>query len=181
MCMLQIYKSYSNGQGSILKSLTSQLNRGLIRHFGKSFNDNRYNNLAKLLDNEPHDSPYNTQALLQRLEELSPQFLDADSNGENLQAWSEPFQQFRQEANITIAERRVFRTENGLFGCGPLDIEAEDEVWIVAGSKTPLVLRRNVNSSYILLGDSYVHGCMHGHTVEQLQSEGRYWVDIVIQ
>jgi hypothetical protein len=179
--MVQVYKSYSNGQGSILKSLTSRLNKSLIRHFGKSFNDDRYDNLAKLLDNEPHDSPYNSQALLQRLEKLLPQFLNTDLNRKNLQAWSEPFQQFRQEANITIAERRVFRTDNGLFGCGPLDIEAEDEVWIVAGSKTPLVLRRKVNSSYILLGDSYVHGCMHGQTLEQLQAEGRSWVDIIIQ
>jgi len=49
---------------------------------------------------------------------------------------------------------------------GPLEIEMTDEVWILAGAKTPLVLRDGSPERKKLLGEAYVHGLMHGEVLD---------------
>jgi hypothetical protein len=53
------------------------------------------------------------------------------------------------------------------LGTGYLSIEAGDELWIVSGSPAPLVLRRTgaLDNEFIIVGEAYVHGIMHGETV----------------
>lgn len=57
--------------------------------------------------------------------------------------------------------RRVFITNKGLLGLGPSHQRRGDEVWILAGGSTPVLLRRH-GSAMELLGESYVHRLMHG-------------------
>jgi hypothetical protein len=62
---------------------------------------------------------------------------------------------------------RPFLTDTGYLGTGYLSIEAGDELWIVSGSPAPLVLRRTgaLDNEFIIVGEAYVHGIMHGETV----------------
>lgn len=57
--------------------------------------------------------------------------------------------------------RRVFRTHNGLLGTGARSLKSGDEIWVIGGSKVPLIMRRLPNGNYRLVGESYVHGIMH--------------------
>lgn len=67
--------------------------------------------------------------------------------------------------------RRLFRTRDmNLLGTGPRSVERGDEVWILAGGEVPYILRRtdpsskttNGESRHRLVGETYVHGIMHG-------------------
>jgi hypothetical protein len=66
--------------------------------------------------------------------------------------------------DITLYYRRVFRTTRQLLGVGPTRLREGDQVWILAGAATPYALREvdAENKKYQLLGESYVHGTMHG-------------------
>ncbi|CAG7557892.1 unnamed protein product [Fusarium equiseti] len=64
----------------------------------------------------------------------------------------------------TYMGHRPFLTGSGYLGMGLESIEAGDEVWIVKGSPTPLVLRRE-GDKFGLIGESYVHGVMRGEAV----------------
>lgn len=44
-----------------------------------------------------------------------------------------------------------------------------DQICILLGSKTPVVLRKNIEQScYKLVGHAYVHGVMHGEALSWL-------------
>ena len=59
--------------------------------------------------------------------------------------------------------RRFYVTANGLLGTGTRSVGAGDEVWLLQGACVPFVLRRNPESNrFILIGESYVRGAMHG-------------------
>ncbi|KAH8745035.1 hypothetical protein BGZ57DRAFT_742173, partial [Hyaloscypha finlandica] len=53
--------------------------------------------------------------------------------------------------------RRFFFTEKGYLGLGPNKIEAQDQVCIIFGGKTPFILRK-VEEHYKLIGEAYIHG-----------------------
>ncbi len=48
------------------------------------------------------------------------------------------------------------------LGLAPDSVAVEDEVWIIAGSPVPFILRPVGNNKYKLIGEVYVHGIMHG-------------------
>ena len=71
---------------------------------------------------------------------------------------------------IEITGRRLFRTSVPVYmGIGPENISPEDEVWIIAGSTFPLILRRllapNLDSpktaAYSVVGESYIDDIHH--------------------
>ncbi|RFN45505.1 hypothetical protein FIE12Z_10268 [Fusarium flagelliforme] len=64
----------------------------------------------------------------------------------------------------THVGHRLFLTDSGYLGMGYESVEVGDEVWIVRGCPTPLVLRRE-GESFSLIGESYVHGVMNGEAV----------------
>lgn len=73
-----------------------------------------------------------------------------------------------------------FATEKGLFGLGPLSVQEGDEVYVLRGGKMPFVLRDKRGqgeSGHILIGESYVHGIMHG---EECEREGFAWDRVTI-
>ncbi|KAI2606396.1 HET-domain-containing protein [Hypoxylon fragiforme] len=63
---------------------------------------------------------------------------------------------------------RLFRTARGHLGCGTLSCEAGDSIWIVQGSKVPLIFRpaeRPGSRAFHLVGGTYVHGFMQGEAL----------------
>lgn len=73
---------------------------------------------------------------------------------------------------------RFFRTENFL-GLGTESMEVGDTVWIVPGSRVPLIMREHTLSSAgavtercELVGATYLHGLMHGEALDGIPSEG---------
>ena len=57
--------------------------------------------------------------------------------------------------------RRFFRTQKGYMGLGPKDIRNGDTVSVLRGGQVPFILRK-LDETYILIGESYVHGIMNG-------------------
>ncbi|KAM5344855.1 hypothetical protein ACJ41O_010717 [Fusarium nematophilum] len=71
--------------------------------------------------------------------------------------------------------RGVFLTDEGHLGMGVPSVAEGDSLWVVSSCPVPLVLRAEVDGSYQLIGDSYVHGVMHGEAID-----GAEWQDICI-
>lgn len=71
--------------------------------------------------------------------------------------------------------RRPFLLDNKYIGCGPKSTEEGDEVWVLMGSRTPLVLRRTeIDGEYTLIGEAYVHGIMYG----EFMDDQRPWLSL---
>lgn len=78
-----------------------------------------------------------------------------------------------------LVNLRLFRTARGFLGLGPLSLQHGDEVWILPGATVPIVLRKASEiNRYRVVGDSYVHGFMHG---EALSRDGLEFVNIEIE
>ncbi|KAI1500785.1 heterokaryon incompatibility protein-domain-containing protein [Biscogniauxia marginata] len=67
---------------------------------------------------------------------------------------------------------RLFRTSRGHLGLGTKSCRKGDLVWIVPGSRVPLILR-NVDGKgplrYRLVGGTYLHGFMQGESLSELE------------
>ena len=74
--------------------------------------------------------------------------------------------------------RKLVIIHPGGLGLAPDSVQIGDEVWILAGSQVPFILR-SVDGSprrYKLIGEAYVHGIMHGEAMEGVdlnQLDGR--------
>lgn len=75
----------------------------------------------------------------------------------------------------TLSTRRPAVTEQGHFACVFQASLVSDEIWILSGCPTPLVLRKD-GQRYSLVGEAYVHGVMHGEAV----NEDSKWEDLEI-
>ena len=67
-------------------------------------------------------------------------------------------------------ERQFLRTEEGYIGTGPSRTAAGDKVVILYGSILPFVLREHGEGRYLLVGEAYIHGLMHGEALKQHQN-----------
>lgn len=94
---------------------------------------------------------------------------------------------FRAQFGTLNGGRRLFVTDHQRYlGLGPMSMQPGDEVWVVKGSRVPILLR-NVDEDdeelevdvkgkgtrkygrgayYKYIGDLYVHGIMHGEAAE---------------
>ncbi|KAF5724193.1 heterokaryon incompatibility (het-6OR allele) [Fusarium mundagurra] len=66
--------------------------------------------------------------------------------------------------STTLFNRRPAITEEGYFACVFESMLVGDEIWVVSGCPTPLVLRSK-GQQYSLIGETYVHGIMHGEAI----------------
>jgi hypothetical protein len=67
-------------------------------------------------------------------------------------------------------KRRLFHTHNGLFGLGPLAMQAGDVVAILYGGFTPFVLRPR-GERFLLVGECYVNDVMGEDALEVCERE----------
>ncbi|CAH0058620.1 unnamed protein product [Clonostachys solani] len=64
--------------------------------------------------------------------------------------------------------RSLLITAKGYVGLGPLDVEEGDIISIFHGVTVPLVLRKQTKAEYhSFIGETYVHGIMHGEEVAE--------------
>ncbi|KAH8676496.1 heterokaryon incompatibility protein-domain-containing protein [Tricladium varicosporioides] len=168
---------YKHTEGTLKERIKGKLHALMYHKFGWSINEKTITKWAKLFDSEPATSLYNTEMFLQKLSAIGDHFgnLNDDSSRDEL---SRPMSKFREERNLTLGiERHLFRTDGGLLGAGPLETQIGDEVWILLGSKTPVMLRDGSAGNKMLLGEAYVHGIMHGEVVDL----GLDAVDVVLE
>ena len=64
-------------------------------------------------------------------------------------------------------ERRLGRGENGFLALLPGEAEVGDRIMLVKGGRVPLLLRRDEEGLYRLVGEAYVHGIMDGEMFEE--------------
>jgi hypothetical protein len=69
----------------------------------------------------------------------------------------------RNTVHGMMFNQQMFVTDNDLFGCGHLDTQVGDEVWIFRGGNVPFVIRRrDEEDGYTFVGECYVQGIMMG-------------------
>lgn len=73
---------------------------------------------------------------------------------------------FEEESHLPNGFRRLFLTNGNLLGLGPQSLERGDTVWLLPGGRVPIILRQRENGHYVVIGEAYVHGIMHGEAVE---------------
>lgn len=66
-----------------------------------------------------------------------------------------------ERISSTCVQRRLFATHGSRLGVGPYTLEIGDEVWLLAGSQVPLILRSH-GDGYRLIGEAYMDGAMTG-------------------
>jgi hypothetical protein len=79
---------------------------------------------------------------------------------------------FRKGAFITSTLRRLFLTENGMYGLGPQCALPGDVVVVLYGGNTPYVLRPKGNGEYLFIGQAYIDVIMNGELVRDVE-EGK--------
>lgn len=76
----------------------------------------------------------------------------------------------RNRALASSIDKTLFVTNQGCLGTSLRSAKEEDEVWVLAGSSVPFLLRRNLDGCYRLVGEAYVHGIMHGKGLVNVSS-----------
>lgn len=64
--------------------------------------------------------------------------------------------------------RSFFTTDLGFMGLAPLTAAKRDEVWVVLGAETPMLLRRRDDGYHSFVGECFVYGIMHGEVMKGL-------------
>jgi Heterokaryon incompatibility protein (HET) len=86
-----------------------------------------------------------------------------------------------------VVNRRLIRSKTGYIGLAPQDAEPGDKIYVVKGSRIPLVLRPaaprhfmqrelNTHPLYELVGDAYVHGIMFGEKFSGKEECETFWL-----
>jgi hypothetical protein len=72
------------------------------------------------------------------------------------------------------SNRKLFATEKGYLGLGPVAIFTGDIIAVILGLDTPLVLRRLGVDGYQIVGEAYVHGIMDGEVMKGSPSTQKF-------
>ncbi|KIV87472.1 hypothetical protein PV11_03015 [Exophiala sideris] len=89
-------------------------------------------------------------------------------------------------ADPTVRRRSIFKRffmlRNGYMGLAPARSQTGDTVYIVGGSNTPLVIRRRGegNRRYMIVGECFVFGLMHGEILEMAARKECFWSTIFL-
>jgi hypothetical protein len=74
----------------------------------------------------------------------------------------EVYQSFEEYDGRVKKQRKIFTTEKHYIGLGPLLVQENDIICLIYGAKVPFLIRRRAEGAYLLVGECYVHGLMHG-------------------
>ncbi|KAF1964447.1 HET-domain-containing protein [Bimuria novae-zelandiae CBS 107.79] len=67
-----------------------------------------------------------------------------------------------------MVNQRMFVTKAGYFGCGHMDTEIGDEVWVFRGGNVPFTIRpRKEGEGYAFVGQCYLQGFMRGEVTSE--------------
>jgi hypothetical protein len=100
--------------------------------------------------------------------EIPPEWLN---RGDNL-PWDNNLEADYMHEKAICQENRVLAIISpGGLALAPESTAIDDEVWIIAGSPIPLMLRPLGQNRYRLIGGTYVHGIMHGEGLEGVDLE----------
>lgn len=87
---------------------------------------------------------------------------DNPNDGDDLERWTEQI----------IQPQALFITLSGKFGVGPRNVQPGQEVWVVGGSRLPLILKPEPGcisgmrcTDFTLFGECFVYGIMKGEAV----------------
>lgn len=81
------------------------------------------------------------------------------------------------EATFSHARHlRLFLTSRRYLGVGSESLLEKDSIWIIPGSRVPLILRQISSGTFQIVGGAYVHGFMKGEALEVDHS----FIDITI-
>ncbi len=69
-------------------------------------------------------------------------------------------------------QRHLFVTDDGYVGAAPLGTERGDQVWVLSGCNIPFLLRKITGGHYRVVGECYIHGCMYGEIMQDLEMSG---------
>jgi hypothetical protein len=72
---------------------------------------------------------------------------------------------------VAYSRRRLFRTNKNYLGIAAESLKRGDAVWVLAGSRVPLVLRPAENEAWKLVGEAYIHGLMNGEVKKEAGKE----------
>jgi len=86
-----------------------------------------------------------------------------------------PFLMFEIQGRYSL-QRRLAWTEKGYLGLVANRTEVGDAVWLCKGSSVPLVLRREGEKGWKVVGDAYVHGIMKGEAWREEECESVFIV-----
>ncbi|CZR35522.1 hypothetical protein LB506_010365 [Fusarium annulatum] len=89
---------------------------------------------------------------------VSPEIQELAQTGDGFK-WS-------HEATLVTRYRGFAITFGGWFVVGPDIMQAEDVVVVLYGGRTPFLLRRKDDGTWILVGECYVHGMMNGEVFD---------------
>ncbi|KAJ3575362.1 hypothetical protein NPX13_g4060 [Xylaria arbuscula] len=87
-----------------------------------------------------------------------------DPDNEEKQQMDSRVDSIRKSFDNAYKGRRMFRTEGNYWGITCESVEEHDKVFVLAGADTPYVLRES-GEAWIVIGEAYVHGLMHGEAV----------------
>ncbi|KAF1816121.1 hypothetical protein P152DRAFT_504882 [Eremomyces bilateralis CBS 781.70] len=90
--------------------------------------------------------------------------------GVNHQLLSTPEMQEITDQELKKSEGSFLITKEGYFGLAPKEAKTRDRVIVLFGLDVPLVCRKNENSGYKVVGESYVHGLMSGELIEKWEN-----------
>ena len=186
------YGKHGEAGRSLRERLIGRLHRFNITHFNRSPGERRLTPLLQALHMEPPESRYSTRCFLETVIEYASHQADVQeategpensvvTGGRRYNFFSEsnpPNGKFWRQSELSMACRVVFRTEGGLFlGLGPADMRAGDEVWVLAGADTPVILRPLAMQRHSFVGEAFVYGMMHGQALKLFP----YAQDVVLE
>lgn len=83
-------------------------------------------------------------------------------------AYNEDADRFHQSAANACKGRKLFFTESGNLGLGPMAIQEGDILCVLFGGSVPYVLRAE-GEFYRLVGECYVHDLMNGEAIASME------------
>jgi len=75
------------------------------------------------------------------------------------------FTQLIYRMGTSFSHRRTVFTSDERLAIAPLSTQAGDQIWILGGSSTPVILRSVSEGCYSLVGQAFVYGVMDGEAV----------------
>ncbi|KAL8978226.1 MAG: hypothetical protein Q9205_006144 [Flavoplaca limonia] len=120
-----------------------------------------------VLELEPEGSPFS----FENFEDLFIAPIERQASPRPDIGYRDLFSDFERELRYSGNARCLFRTARGYLGIGAQPLQTDDEIWILGGADTPVILRKPVYGSYRLIGETYVHGIMHGEAIRSITQE----------